>query len=524
MNIWYSLLAGAFLTTALHAETIVDKNAEKGVDLSGRITISDDAASGKRSYKAGRTELSVKEYIHLDPDYTYTISLKYKAADNNTAFIHVGVHPFDSAGRSISASNVAASNDTITRLLKPARKGDTVIYVHNATKWRNVPGRVAAFFAAADLSDIPNRNISGAIESIECNTVNGDVIRFKKPLTFDVPAGTLVRQHASAGPYHYVFSRSVKPGKWETWTSAPLTAANLRHAAKVRLVIVANAHGTAAKGTLLVDDIKVERHKKTAPAAPAAGQPDEGTLAFFDAENGSSGLSGKITIAGEGAASGHSFRAGRTEVSVSKLIQIEDDAKYRFSAKFKPGNGKRCIVHLGVHPFDVSGRSIPAIWVSPVANSMTEVVQDAKKGDKSIVVRSAARWSKRAGAVVAFSVAEDLSDLPNRIVSGAITDIRQVSDGYVVEFKTPLNFDVPAGTAVRQHLSGGFYHYLRVRDFKPGSDWTEVATDFLASKNLRYASAVRLVLVINAEKSALESELLIDDIKVEKKKINPTAK
>ena len=502
------------------AETIVFRGAEKGIDLSGSVAIADEAATGRHSYKVVRSEIAIHDLIRLEPGYRYRFSAAFKSANGKMCHVYLGVHPFDALGRPVGASYVSYRKNTLTRTARAAKKGDRQLHVRDASKWSKAGG-VAAFFAEKDLCDIPNENISPRIAKITCG-MDDDVIEFTAPLAFDVPAGTPVRQHNVGGPYHYVKHGTIKPGAWTTWRTEWLEAKDLRHAASIRLLMVVNAASPAKEGELLIDDITVEKAGKgSGDAAEARRSPalPSGIAASADAENGID-VSGKVTLSDTAFAGKHSYRAKRTEIGLKQIIDLEPDARCRISARVRSANGKPGYIHLGILPLDEAGTPISAAKTAYRDGTFTEVTEAAKKGDRSITVKDVSRWRKNGAHVVAFAAKEDLCDLPNHRLSGTISAVESgKSGGGVIRFKTPLPFDVPVGTAVRQHASGGRYQYVAVAPVKPGKNWQEIRSQELESRDMRYASSFQVVVVTNAHPTAeKDGDILIDEIKVEKVK------
>ena len=93
------------------------------------------------------------------------------------------------------------------------------------------------------------------------------------------------------------------------------------------------------------------------------------------------------------------------------------------------------------------------------ANSLTEVVADAKKGDASIRIKNRTGWYQSSDYRVVADAKEDFSDIPNtNLIANGVKKIEKDGDAFVVTLSSPLLKDVAAGTKVRQHLAGGYFY------------------------------------------------------------------
>jgi len=155
-----------------------------------------------------------------------------------------------------------------------------------------------------------------------------------------------------------------------------------------------------------------------------------------------------------------------------QLIKIDPSKKYQISGEFRTAAGPAALVYLGFAPCDAKS-GIQARAVNTVANTQTEIAEDAKKGSKTIKVKNAAKWNKTSKySWMVFGAKDDFSDLPNlNAVSTVPQSCKQVGDVWEFTLKTPLTADIAAGTKVRQQLDGASYMYT-AGVFKPSSKWT----------------------------------------------------
>lgn len=155
-----------------------------------------------------------------------------------------------------------------------------------------------------------------------------------------------------------------------------------------------------------------------------------------------------------------------------KLVKIDPAKKYQISGEFRTAAGPSGLVYLGFAPCDAKGNITQARAVNTVANTQTEVAEDAKKGSKTIKVKDASKWNKTSKySWMVFGAKDDFSDLPNmNAVSTVPQSFKQDGDVWEVALKTPLKADIAAGTKVRQQLDGASYMYS-AGAFKVGDKW-----------------------------------------------------
>jgi|GEM_PF-502977 len=154
--------------------------------------------------------------VTLDPGKKYTISFDYRLKEGEKAGIfYAGFAPFDAKGRQIQVISVNVVKNTETIVAKAAKKGDTVVYLKDASKWdMKTPYGYIVFDAKKDYADLPNYNFA----AVPKNNIkqDGDVwaITLKTPLKKDVAEGTAVRQHRSGSTYIYSYIKRLTPQEW----------------------------------------------------------------------------------------------------------------------------------------------------------------------------------------------------------------------------------------------------------------------------------------------------------------------
>lgn len=145
----------------------------------------------------------------------------------------------------------------------------------------------------------------------------------------------------------------------------------------------------------------------------------------------------------------------------NQRLTLDPAKKYRLSGEFRCIQGKSPLIYLGYAPFDAKNRRIRPANVLTQKNSITELAEDVKAGDKVLKIKDASKWDLiYAHNNIAFNAQEDFSDLPNFDVIGIEKGgITKVGDVWEVKLKTASRKAYPAGTKVRQQKDGGTYIY-----------------------------------------------------------------
>ena len=118
-------------------------------------------------------------------------------------------------------------------------------------------------------------------------------------------------------------------------------------------------------------------------------------------------------------------------------------------------------VDIMIDQYSGNKRRIAPHQVNAVANTQTELVADAMKGEKSFLVKDASMWNpSKQGKLVAFNAKEDFSDLPNSALEYYITSVKQENGSWRVTLNRPLSKTYAAKTGIRLHAD---CNYLIIR-------------------------------------------------------------
>lgn len=166
---------------------------------------------------------------------------------------------------------------------------------------------------------------------------------------------------------------------------------------------------------------------------------------------------------------GQMVNEGRTMYRSKKTIAIDPAKKYTISMTVSNAEGKKSSYLLfGMSPATAKGGQISASSLQSIKDTFTQVVADAKKGDKTITVKDASKWNKSPHCTIALNAKEDNSDIPNfAILQAPIEKAEKTGDNWTITLKNPLPKNIAAGTNIRQHINGGYY-YFGTRSIAPG--------------------------------------------------------
>ncbi len=190
---------------------------------------------------------------------------------------------------------------------------------------------------------------------------------------------------------------------------------------------------------------------------------------------------GKKQINIESAGEANTFKIqGATSVFSKDSMAVDPAKKYRLSGKFRNGSDvKNLRVSFGVNCLDDKKRPIPGGSVDIVKGTETELAADFKADETVLKVKDGSEWKK--GKIVVFKAdaSGKLADLPNTQTEYVlVANIAPNADNqYDVTMSKPLKRSYPAGTVVRQHEMGQWFHFIALN--KPlTADWQEFSFEF----------------------------------------------
>jgi len=245
-----------------------------------------------------------------------------------------------------------------------------------------------------------------------------------------------------------------------------------------------------------------------------------------DAETGTlDNWKGFNEVADDAHSGKHAFlRTGRATVRSQEFIPVETDKVYTLSGWFKSAGEEPSFVYLGYVPFDEEKRQIAVYHVNFLPGTETTLAEPCKEDDTVIKIKQGLMWSAKPHACIAFEVDDSgqAKDLPNRNVSAlGIEKMEQKDGSWEVHLKKACGKAYPAGTKVREHLSGGSYIYNAAARRQVPREWTQftgVIKDSVAvgapSKKWWPGTAYVQILILANFRQDKKATVLVDDVTV----------
>lgn len=169
----------------------------------------------------GPASLFLAKAIPVDPAKKYKLSGKFRAKDGTSpSILYFGYAPYDAKNTPIAPRMVCCFQGAFTELTEPAKVGDTVLKVKDASKWNNqAKFSVVAFNAKEDFSDLPNHDLVDALQGKIENNNGVWQIALKAPLKKAYAEGTKIRHHMDSGTYIYNAGAGRKTSAdWQTFS------------------------------------------------------------------------------------------------------------------------------------------------------------------------------------------------------------------------------------------------------------------------------------------------------------------
>ena len=172
------------------------------------------------SVKDKRIVVFGKSFYKIPSTGKFRIFAKIKNKGNKNTTIFFGLNILDKQKKRIAPA-VSAVKGTDSILSRPAKKGDTQIYVTSVTNWRK-QGRHVVFYTSPDFSDLPNYSYLNSgfawINDIAPVSENEFVVKLTAPLKCDLPQNIHIRQHnRDIWSYFYLSSGQLKPNEKKIW-------------------------------------------------------------------------------------------------------------------------------------------------------------------------------------------------------------------------------------------------------------------------------------------------------------------
>ncbi len=235
----------------MKAETVLSLNAPS--DFLKPVTQVE--IDGNNVFETTSVLLKSAKIFNVEPGKTYRLKGSFRDTSTASLKLYFGIIPLDADGREILPEHITIMPDTNTELAEDAKAGDVTVKLKEAGTWRAFDRRWRiAFGAMSDGSDLPNREISPQLK-----TINSNEVTLVQALTKSYPAGTKIRAHRTGDTYIYNAANFIplKP-EWETF-SGIIQDSDLRPGTKsARIVILSLPPQPNAGAKMQFKDIVLE--------------------------------------------------------------------------------------------------------------------------------------------------------------------------------------------------------------------------------------------------------------------------
>ena len=158
---------------------------------------------GVFTLKTGSGTVFAHKLVEIDPTKKYQISADIKVT-GKIPTIYIGYLPMNEKKQQITCISINDKVNTLTTVAKAAKKGDKVLYLTNCASWYNNRAYTyIAFNAQKDYLDLPNYDTLPIVKNSIVKKDNVWEVKLEKPLTKNIVAGTLVRQHFASSAFIY---------------------------------------------------------------------------------------------------------------------------------------------------------------------------------------------------------------------------------------------------------------------------------------------------------------------------------
>lgn len=164
-------------------------------------------------------------------------------------------------------------------------------------------------------------------------------------------------------------------------------------------------------------------------------------------------------------------------------IPVDDKHTYTYSGSaYAPAGKIGGRTFTGYFLYDKNKHLISQYNVVFVPKSETELVEAAKKGDKTIKIKANAKWKPADHIWAAFNY--DKNRVCRDLSATSVKAVKKEGDVMTITFAAGIRKDYPAGTKVRIHNSGSYFYSsvfpvkatagnftktLKQKDFWPGT-------------------------------------------------------
>lgn len=187
-----------------------------------------DAKEANGSYgsfsRTTKATVSSDFAIPVDPSKKYKMSFDMKSK-NGLMILYSFLYCFDIDGKNIRYNNVSSYEGTLTKLTQDLVKGDTVIYVEDASGWLSTADAIKVWNYKNSKgytypAETYTRNIIGTSSGVTIDTANNTITLPSAYSGATIPAGTEISQGSNASGLDYTpLNSTTIPAKWTSYSA-----------------------------------------------------------------------------------------------------------------------------------------------------------------------------------------------------------------------------------------------------------------------------------------------------------------
>ncbi|MBQ4329000.1 MAG: hypothetical protein IJC27_04670 [Lentisphaeria bacterium] len=216
MKKFVSVVFACAAMVSFAAEVVFNGNSA-AVWSSKRLTDGAGIVTGTVGYAT----IKSKDMIPVEAGKKYVVSGEFRLINppEKAPRIYFGFYPCNAEGREISYLHVTIASKNILTVVKDVKAGDTSITLKGLPQWNPSQSCYIAFNVKEDKSDLPNFDISPALnwKEMKKNADGTCEVPTKKPFARAYAAGTSARLHQAGVTFVYAGFGRVG-GEWVKFT------------------------------------------------------------------------------------------------------------------------------------------------------------------------------------------------------------------------------------------------------------------------------------------------------------------
>ena len=210
---------------------------------------------GRKVFESVPKIIMSTKTFEVDLEKTYLLKGSFRNLSEEDISVYFGFVPLDSDGKTILPQYVTCVKGSEAELAEATKAGDTTVKLKDGTSWEKAKKYwLIAFNAEDDFSDLPNRDLSPKVDS-----VNDNEVTLSKPINKAYPAGTKVRAQHASSTYLYAAATNRKTNnQWQEFSGKIQGKEWRLGTAKARVLICPYPSKDNRQAKIQFKDISVE--------------------------------------------------------------------------------------------------------------------------------------------------------------------------------------------------------------------------------------------------------------------------